>query len=92
MKIQYCNNEPSFQIKLQPTKITKYATNKYLTKDKGCYKGCEVIITKNFIANQLTSKLIYLKDTTGNWLKSKLKYCEGGEWKVLRSERNGLMV
>jgi hypothetical protein len=92
MRVQNCNLSPSFQIKLQPTKIINYATNKYLTKDKGCYKGCEVTITKNFIDNQLTSKLIYLKDTTGKWLKSKLKYFEEGQWKVLESRRNEVMV
>lgn len=85
MKVQKIQN-PNFGIRIKPTKTALYYPNCYVQKEVGVYRGKEIIITKNFINDKLSSRLIYVKDQAGKWLKSKLKYLEGGEWKVLRGE------
>jgi hypothetical protein len=57
-------------------------------KEEGLFKGKQVILSKNFINDKLSSRLIYVKDEAGKWLKSKLKYLENGEWKTLKGECN----
>jgi len=87
MKIQPIQN-PNFGIRIKPTKTTYYYPNCFVEKEIGLFKGKEVIISKNFINDKLSSRLIYVKDKAGKWLKSKLKYFEDGKWKVLRGENN----
>lgn len=79
---------PSFGIRIQPTKIVQYYPNMHYTKDVAMFKGHEVLLTKNFIDGELVSRLIYVKDESGKWLKSKFKYLENGVWKVLWGTRN----
>ena len=79
---------PNFGIRIKPTKTSYYYPNCYVQKEVGLFKGKEIIISKNFINDKLSSRLIYIKDETGKWLKSKLKYLEDGKWKVLKGESN----
>lgn len=79
---------PNFGIRVKPTKTSHYYPNCFVEKEVGLFKGKEIIISKNFMNDKLTSRLIYIKDETGKWLKSKLKYLEDGKWKVLKGENN----
>ena len=65
-------------------KITKYAYNSYIEKSKGTYKGHDLYIQKNYLNGRLASTMICLSKA-GEWVKSKLKYIENGERKVLRT-------
>lgn len=78
--------QPSFGMRYLPTKKMMYAPNCYIEKEFGKYKGYDIIISKNFTNNKITSRLIYIKDEYGKWLKSKLKYFDGEMWKVLRGD------
>jgi hypothetical protein len=79
---------PNFGIRIKPTKTSYYYPNCYIEKEVGLFNGKQVILSKNFMNDKLTSRLIYIKDETGKWLKSKLKYLEDGQWKVLKGESN----
>ena len=87
-QVQQCN--PNFEIRIKPTKTSYYYPNCYIQNEVGLFKGREIIISKNFIDDKISSRLIYIKDKTGKWLKSKLKYFEDGKWKILKGEKNGL--
>lgn len=87
MKIQPIQS-PNFGVRLKPTKVSHYYPNCFVEKEEGLFKGKQVIISKNFINDKLSSRLIYVKDEAGKWLKSKLKYLENGEWKTLKGESN----
>lgn len=87
MKIQPTQPSPSFGVRIKPTKVSHYYPNMRIEKEVGLFKGHEVTVSKNFVNNKITSRLIYVKDNTGKWLKSKLKYLDEGVWKVLKGER-----
>lgn len=78
----------SFGIRLKPTRKIQYAPNCFIEREIGKYKGYNIMVSKNFTDNKLTSRLIYIKDKSGNWLASKLKYLEGTVWKVLKGGKN----
>ena len=73
---------------MKPTKTSHYYPNCYVEKEVGSIKDKEVTISKNFMNDKLTSRLICVKDKADKWLKSKLKYFEDGKWKTLKRENN----
>ena len=80
--------QPTFGVRLAPTKKMMYAPNCFIEKDCGEYKGRNITITKNYINNKLCSTLFYVKNKAGKWLESTLKYVENGTKKILRSKNN----
>ena len=82
--------QPTFGVRVTPTKKITYAPNCYLEKDCAEYKGRKITITKNYINDKLCSKLFYVKNKAGEWLGSTLKYIENGTKKVLRSKNKCL--
>lgn len=74
---------PNFGVRIQPTKVINHNPRVRVEKEVGFYKDHHITLTKNYLDNQLISRLIYVKDNTGKWLKSKLKYFQDGKWKVL---------
>ena len=54
---------------------------------KGIYKGYNIEIYDAYKDKQ---KLIYVSDSVGRWIKSKLTYFINGVKKITRSENNGL--
>lgn len=56
------------------TKITQYGN-----KTTGVFKNYKLDIHEGYEQNKLVHKLYYLYDTTGKWIKSKLKYYKDGE-------------
>jgi hypothetical protein len=80
--------EPTFGIRRLPTKKIQYAPKLFIEKEVGKFKDYDIIISKHIDNNNITSRLIYIKDKYGNWIKSKLKYLEDGVWKVLKGGKN----
>ena len=81
---------PNFGITARPTMKRFYANNCYIEKDVAQIKDKTIVITRNYLFGKLASKLYYVKDSAGKWIKSKLKYVEDGKKKVLRSENKCL--
>jgi hypothetical protein len=81
---------PTMGLNRIPTKRTYYLADCYWEKDIINLKDYTVSITRNYLENELVSKLIYVKDKAGKWVKSKLRYFENGKWKVTRSENKCL--
>lgn len=81
---------PTMGLNRVPTKRTYYLADCYWEKDIINLKDYTVSITKNFMGNRLCSKLYYVRDKAGKWIKSKLKYFEDGIQKTIRSENKCL--
>lgn len=73
------NTEPNFGVRVKPTRKIPYASNCFITEDLGVFKNKKISITKNYVDNELTSTLYYVKDNLGNWVKSKLKCFKGNK-------------
>lgn len=72
-----------------PTKRTYYLADCYWERDTINLKYYTVLITKNFMGGELASKLYYVTDKAGKWIKSKFKYIDDfGNKKVMRSYNN----
>lgn len=65
--------QPTFGLNVQKTIRYDSFTNKRIIDTVRFDNGKQLQITKYFEYDQLTQKLYYLKDSTGKWIKSKLK-------------------
>lgn len=87
-------------MKIQPTQTPSFGMNytqkiyydnrfiKHVTDTVHLDNGKKVIISKCYDYGNLTSKLQYLKDEAGNWVKSKLKcYKNGKAVKTITSKK-----
>lgn len=79
MKINAINNQT---FGLNRTSIVRYNPNSTKTFSDIAHleNGKKVIIAKTYDKfGVMTEKLQYLKDSAGEWIKSKLQYFEGGK-------------
>lgn len=77
-------NPYRFGITVKPPRQSFYAPNCWNVKRVGKFKGYTVKIYDNYTANRHSSTLIVLSKAN-QWIKSKLKYIEGGKLKTLWS-------
>ena len=87
MKIQPVES-PNFGL-VRQTQIRYTAPyTKVITDTVKLANGKKVLFAKTYSGNTLESKLSYLKDAAGQWVKSKLRYYQGGKVvKTLNSEK-----
>ena len=87
MKIQPVES-PNFGL-VRQTQIRYTAPyTKVITDTVKLANGKKVIFASTYSGNTLESKLTYLKDAAGQWVKSKLRYYKGGKVvKTLNSEK-----
>ena len=81
-------NNPTMGLNRVPTKRIHYLPNGFIEKDIVRLKDHTLLIARNYPNGKLTSTLYYVTDKAGKWIKSKLKFVEGGVQKVIRSENN----
>lgn len=61
---------------------------KIITDTVKLANGKKILYSKTYEGNTLTSKLSYLKNAAGEWVKSRLRYYKGGKVvKTLNSEK-----
>lgn len=78
MKIQPVES-PNFGL-VRQTQIRYTAPyTKVITDTVKLANGKKVIFASTYSGNTLESKLTYLKDAAGQWVKSKLRYYKGGK-------------
>ena len=78
MKIQPVES-PNFGL-MRQTQIRYTAPyTKVITDTVKLANGKKVLFAKTYSGNTLESKLSYLKDEAGRWVKSKLRYYKGGK-------------
>lgn len=73
-----------FGITVKPPKKINYAPLCWNIKQTGKYKGYDIFVYDDFMQGVHNSTMISLSKS-GKWIKSKLKYIEGGKLKTLWS-------
>lgn len=78
MRIQPNENTPNFGLKVTRRIRFDSDTLKRVVDTVHFNNGKKLIITKAYDCNTLVSKLQYLKNEAGDWVRSKLQYFRAG--------------